>query len=119
MTRGYGPRDKKPQDIGRRQEKQPSGKNLKKVKLNLQTSKALEHIPVLPKGSVTGVLNEGPGSLRKLTILSWSGNDSDILEPFAMRAVKTVSLFKGLSPFRHNSFLLNILDQSVTAGKVW
>lgn len=75
------------------------GKIVKKLKLNLQTSKAPEHIPVLPKSSTTGVLNEGPGSLRKLAILyqTMSYNDCDILEPFAMKAVITVSLFKGLS----------------------
>lgn len=94
MTRGCGLWDKKTLDIGRRQENQPSGKNHKKVKLNLQTSKAPECIPVsYTKSSKTGVLNEGPGSLRKLTILyrTTSGNDCDILEPFARKAVISIS----------------------------
>lgn len=73
---------KSPRYCGTRQEKQPSGKNHKKVRLNLQTSEAPECIPVLPTSSITGVLNEGPGSLRKLTILcqTTSCNDCDILE---------------------------------------
>lgn len=108
-THTHQKKTKKTLDIGRRQENQPSGKNHKKVRLNLQTSKAPGCIPVLPKSSITGVLNEGPGSLRKLAILyrTTSGNDCDILEPFAMKAVITVSLFKGLSRFRQNSSFLN------------
>lgn len=53
----------------------------------------------MPKSCVAGTLNEGPGSLRKLTILyqTWSCKDCGISEPFAMKAFITVSLFEGLN----------------------
>lgn len=58
----------------------------------------------MPKSCVAGILNEGPGSLRKLTILyqTWSCKDGGISEPFAMKAFITVSLFGGLNRFNQN-----------------
>lgn len=47
-----------------------------------------------------------------------SGNDCDISEPFATRAVINVALFKGLSRFRQNSSFQKTQDEFVTKRKV-
>lgn len=74
------------------------GEILKKKSVKPTDSKAPECFPGLPKSCVAGILNEGPGSLRKLTILyqTWSCKDGGISEPFAMKAFITVSLFEGI-----------------------
>lgn len=85
------------------------GRIIKKKSVKPTDSKAPECIPVLPKSCVAGVLNEGPGSLRKLTIFyqTWSCKDCGISEPFAMKAFITVPLFKGLSRLNQNFPFLN------------
>lgn len=71
------------------------GKIIKKKSVKPTDSKAPECFPGLPKSCVAGILNEGPGSLRKLTILyqTWSCKDGGISEPFAVKAFITASLF--------------------------
>lgn len=90
VSRGCGLEGYKALDLGRRLETQPSGKNHKNVRLTLQTSKAPTCLPILPKSPLTGVPNEGPGSLGKLTVVAYratTGNACDILDPFARNAV--------------------------------
>lgn len=96
------------------------GANHKKKSVKPTDPKAPECIPGLPKSCVAGILNEGPGSLRKLTMLyqTWSCKGCGISEPFAMKAFLTVPLFEGLSRFNQNFPFLDPREELVPRRRV-